>query len=137
MSKYLITSDKFKGSLLFEYEKGILNKLEFSKDFSEKEELRIWLLSKTRIKEEEVEAWQSYKDIDFTRLLNDTTFEAFYKLYPRKDGKKLMAMRTWEKMSEADRIKAISHIDTLITQKSADGTAFPYASTYLNQKYWL
>jgi hypothetical protein len=135
-AKYLITGN-FTGSLLMEYKDGVIWKFEFSQDCNINKESRIILAKKIRINEENVEEWQSNPSLIFSRLLNDTTFEAFYKLYPRKDGKKLMAQRIWEKMKESDRVLAITFIDKLIEQKTSDGTAYPYASTYLNQKYWL
>ena len=136
-AKYLITSDRFTGSLLMEYKDGIIWKFEFSKDCNLNSDTRAQLAKKIRIQEDSVELWNNNPSLSLTRLLNDTTFEVFYKFYPRKDGKKLMAQRAWEKMKEADRIQAITYIDTLIEQKTSDGTAYPYASTYLNQKYWL
>jgi len=136
-SKYLITCRELTGSILFEYKRGILCKLEVSADFSGTEEQLLWLLSKTKLKEESVEKWQQYKDITMSRVLDDLTFEAFYKRYPNKAGKKTMAMNRWKLMSDDERIRAMAYIDELVKQKKEDGTAMPYASTYLNQKYWL
>lgn len=136
-SKYLIKSEIFTGSLLLEYKEGIIWKFEFSNDCDLDSSTRVNLARKIRIHEDSIDLWNNNPNLTLIRLLNDTTFDVFYKAYPRKDGKKQMAIRTWEKMKEADRIQAITYIDTLIEQKTSDGTAYPYASTYLNQRYWL
>lgn len=67
--------------------------------------------------------------------LTDLSFEAFYKRYPKKVGRKEQTEKMYNKLNEADKMEAILYISELIKLK-ADGTAFPYPATYLNQKYW-
>lgn len=134
---YMITSDKFQGSIKYEYHRGLLYKLECSPDFqAASQEQLIWLLSRTRIKEEQVTRWEQIPEITFIRVWQEVTFDNFYKNYPIKAGKKKMAQNAWLKLSEHDRALAIDYIDKLTKIKKQDGTAMPYASTYLNQKYW-
>jgi hypothetical protein len=66
----------------------------------------------------------------------DLSFEGFYKFYPVKQGKKIQAENAWQKMNDTDKAMAITYIPLLMRIKREDGTALPYASTYLNQKYW-
>ena len=67
--------------------------------------------------------------------LTDLSFEAFYKRYPKKVGRKEQTEKMYNKLNEADKMEAILYIAELIKLKS-DGTAFPYPATYLNQKHW-
>ena len=67
--------------------------------------------------------------------ITDLSFEAFYKRYPKKVGRKEQTERMYNKLSDADKMEAILYIADLIKLKN-DGTAFPYPATYLNQKYW-
>jgi transcriptional regulator of met regulon len=67
--------------------------------------------------------------------ITDLSFEAFYKRYPKKVGRKGQTERMYNKLSDADKMEAILYIADLIKLKN-DGTAFPYPATYLNQKYW-
>ncbi|MEI7487952.1 MAG: hypothetical protein WCJ72_11185 [Chryseobacterium sp.] len=67
--------------------------------------------------------------------LTEVSFDAFYKRYPKKVGRKEDTQKAWNKLSEADQMEAILFVSELIRLKN-DGTAFPYPSTYLNKKYW-
>lgn len=67
--------------------------------------------------------------------LTEISFDAFYKRYPRKVGRKEETEKAFNKLSEADKMEAILFIESLIKLKN-DGTAFPYPATYLNKKYW-
>ena len=67
--------------------------------------------------------------------VTDISFEAFYKRYPKKVGRKEQTEKMYNKLSDADKMEAMLYIAELIKLKS-DGTAFPYPATYLNQKYW-
>ena len=55
---------------------------------------------------------------------------------PNKLGKKDLAKKSWEKMTEAERMDAILYLDEYIPLKRKEGTNIPYASSYLNGKYW-
>ena len=68
--------------------------------------------------------------------LTELSFEAFYKSYPNKLGKKDLARKIWDKMSDAERMDAILYLDEYIPLKRKEGTNIPYASSYLNGKYW-
>ena len=68
--------------------------------------------------------------------LTELSFEAFYKSFPNKLGKKDLARKIWDKMSDAERMDAILYLDEYIPLKRKEGTNIPYASSYLNGKYW-
>lgn len=66
----------------------------------------------------------------------DLSFETFYKKYPNKLGKKIAATQIWNKMSDAKRLDALLYLEIFIPQINKQGTTFPYATSYLNGKYW-
>jgi hypothetical protein len=63
------------------------------------------------------------------------TFEAFWKLYPRPDGK-LPASEEWEKLSADEQARAMQDVPKRIHANWAgrDSDKIPHASTYLHQK---
>lgn len=68
--------------------------------------------------------------------MTEINFEIFYKSYPNKLGKKLAAQKTWDKMSDAERMDVFLYLEVYLPQKRKEGTNIPYASSYLNGKYW-
>lgn len=68
--------------------------------------------------------------------LTEVSFDAFYKSYPNKLGKKDLAKKTWDKMTDAARMDAILYLEEYLPLKRKEGTNIPYASSYLNGKYW-
>ena len=68
--------------------------------------------------------------------LTEVSFDAFYKSYPNKLGKKDLAKKIWDKMTDAARMDAILYLEEYIPLKRKEGTNIPYASSYLNGKYW-
>jgi hypothetical protein len=64
------------------------------------------------------------------------TFEQFWQLYPRKVGK-LTAKRSWEKLSQENKQKALEAIvehRKFWVAKGTDWEFIPHASTWLNQE---
>lgn len=63
------------------------------------------------------------------------TFEDFWIEYG-KIGTKAVAKKKFEKLKAEEVIKAFLGIEKERNKKKLDGTAMPYAETYLNQKRW-
>lgn len=63
------------------------------------------------------------------------TFEDFWIEYG-KTGTKAVAKKKFEKLKAEEVIKAFLGIEKERNKKKLDGTAMPYAETYLNQKRW-
>ena len=66
------------------------------------------------------------------------TFDEWYALYPKKQGK-AQARKRWAKMSNADRTAAWDALEVWIdyANQHPQGTTFvPMASTWLNQERW-
>lgn len=63
------------------------------------------------------------------------TFEDFWIEYG-KIGTKAVAKKKFEKLKAEEVLKAFLGIEKERNKKKLDGTAMPYAETYLNQKRW-
>lgn len=66
----------------------------------------------------------------------EVTFDIFYKRWPNKLGKRKDAEKAWAKMTDPERLDALLYLDEYIPKKNKENTNFPYASSYLNGKYW-
>lgn len=67
----------------------------------------------------------------------DLSFDAFWNAYAHKIGKKKMAENSWNKLSKADKIKALMAIkdyNRYLSRKP--GIEKAHATTYLNQEYY-
>lgn len=62
-------------------------------------------------------------------------FDTFWDLYPRRVGK-IEAEKQWNKMKDADKMKAVMYIKRYKTQADKAGVAYLYPSTYLTQRRW-
>jgi len=67
----------------------------------------------------------------------DLSFENFWNTYAHKVGKKKMAENAWQKMSKANKIKALIGIKKYENNlRLYPGQAKAHPSTYLNQEYY-
>ena len=138
MRTFLAIGRKSGLRLVFKYDlNGVLRSVEFdgqwTDDLVERIKIKIppnvqYCIS--QIKEQKENSQWIFKE------LTDLSFEAFYKIYPNKLGKKKEAIKTWEKMSDAERMDAFLYLEVYLPQKRKEGTNIPYASSYLNGKYW-
>ena len=75
--------------------------------------------------------------IEGESLIEDSGFEAFWSVYPRKTDKKT-ALRSWEKLNEKDRLAACAgasyHAEN--NPQWRDKALIPHASTFLNGRRW-
>lgn len=73
---------------------------------------------------------------DIEKSVPDTSFEVFWNLYDHK-VKRVLAEKIYEKLNEADKMKAISSIkpyNNYLQRRPGIQKAHP--STYLNQRYY-
>ena len=75
------------------------------------------------------------KIIDIRKVPASVTFEDFWEAYG-KIGTKAVAKKKFDKLKPEEVIKAFIGIEKEKSKKKLDGTAMPYAETYLNQKRW-
>lgn len=107
MNKYLIISRESGNRVEVEYDgRGLLEALRFE---SSPEETAIdALLRAVPRRESEVKAWYPAK-FEVTLIPLDVKFDVFWEAYGRKVGKQ-QAMAAWQKLSQADRAKAIKMV---------------------------
>ncbi len=138
MRSFLAIGRKSGLRLVFKYNSnGVLNSVEFDGVWTDDLVERI----KTKIPPnvnyciQQINEQKPNSQWIFKELL-DLNFDLFYKLYPNKLGKKKEAEKAWEKMTDAERMDAYFYLDEYLPQKRKEGTNIPYASSYLNGKYW-
>ncbi|MEO2064471.1 MAG: hypothetical protein ABGW97_15925 [Christiangramia sp.] len=84
------------------------------------------------------EVWLSAKKSEFEIIVGkpDLSFESFWNAYGHKVGKKKMAENTWNKLSKANKIKALMGIKKYENNlRLQPGVQKAHPSTYLNQEY--
>lgn len=137
MRTFIAKHQKSGLKITFKYDfNGVLRILEFDGEWTEDKVVKIITkipatvtVMSSDIKRQRPESAWIFAEV------TDISFDAFYKRYPKKVGRKADTEKAWNKLNEADRMEAILYIPELIKLK-ADGTAFPYPATYLNNKYW-
>ncbi|MCT2563969.1 hypothetical protein [Chryseobacterium herbae] len=137
MRTFIAKNQKTGLKMTFKYDlNGVLKILEFDGDWNVEriEKVKTIFPASTEKMLFEIENQKLTSPWIFAEL-TDISFEAFYKRYPRKVGRKEETQKAFEKLGEVDKMEAILYIEGLIKLKS-DGTAFPYPATYLNKKHW-
>lgn len=142
MSKFIVLHKASEKKVTFSYGgvSGLLVGLEFSPANWTEENVHFMLKLANSLRTE-VSFWQKMelpdKEFDFMQVPQDLSFKTFWNLYGNKVGKMAATMKTWDKMTDADKIECLLFIPRFKNKKQVDGTAMPYPSTFLNQKYWL
>lgn len=123
--------------MTFKYDfNGVLKTLEFDGEWNAEQIQRIIVKMPARTEKMLLEIKLQRQDTPWIFAeITEVSFDAFYKRYPKKVGRKADTEKAWNKLPEADKMEAILYISELVKLKN-DGTAFPYPATYLNKKYW-
>ena len=99
----------------------------------------VWIISHFPFTEERIQALAANtalrQKFTITKVPASVTFEDFWNEYG-KIGTKAVAKKKFDKLKPEEVIKAFIGIDKEKSKKKLDGTAMPYAETYLNQKRW-
>lgn len=137
MRTFIAKNQKTGLKMSFKYDlNGVLKALDFEGDWNEARIERVKMIFPASIKKMLFEiANQKMESSWIFAELTYISFEAFYKRYPKKVGRREVTEKAYNKLGEVDKMEAILYIEALIRLKS-DGTAFPYPATYLNQKHW-
>ncbi|MDM1138881.1 hypothetical protein [Empedobacter sp. R132-2] len=134
--KYIITSDHFTGEVIYEYNLNgwlILFQHNISNTI-----VGIVKFFYTNIPYtlDKMEEWkQKAKDFKVEEIPADLSFDRFWEEYG-KHGTKSVAKKKYEKLKPMEQLAALLHLPKERDKKKKDGTAMPYAETYLNQKRW-
>ncbi|MGR3791586.1 hypothetical protein B0A56_00570 [Flavobacterium columnare NBRC 100251 = ATCC 23463] len=107
-------------------------------ELSEKQEEFLYLKGKFPWKESHIKNWKTeYKHVQIEVGEPNIEFEVFWKLYPYNAlSKKKIARDKWEKLKESEKIKLLMNLPEYKKLKAKEGTAFPYAEVFINQRWW-
>lgn len=137
MSKFLIELPKSKASAVIEYdENGFLIDLKLTvADMSD--EQKRYFNAKLPKRLDLLQIWkESFPTMKVKEIELDLSFQTFWDLYANKVGNKEKAVKTWEKMPETEKAKALKWLPTYETQIAISKVAKMYPETFLNQKRW-
>lgn len=116
---------------------GVLKSVEFDGEWTDElvERIKVKIPANvqyciSQIREQSTLSQWIFKEV------TDLSFDGFYKQYPNKLGKKPEAIKAWDKMTDAARMDAMLYLSEYLPKKHKEGTNIPYASSYLNGKYW-
>lgn len=107
--KYIITSNKLKGKILFEYSlNGYIKSFEIESDSDVNDKLIKWLFARFPIHEKALELDEFKKYFVIKKVAPDLSFEAFWEAYAYKVGKKDKTRKLWEGLSDPDKALALA-----------------------------
>ncbi|WP_163444986.1 hypothetical protein [Flavobacterium columnare] len=100
-----------------------------------------WLFCSGRFpgKQIMIEAWREKLKANFEILKADPVidFETFWHTYPKNElSKKKIARDRWEKLKDGEKIKLMMNLPEYKKLKAKEGTAYPYAEVFINQRWW-
>ncbi|REC47855.1 MULTISPECIES: hypothetical protein [Chryseobacterium] len=139
MRTFLAIGRKSGLKIVFKYDlNGVLKNVEFDGAWTDEliERIKVKIppnamYCHSQIKDQSPQSQWIFKEI------TDLSFETgFYKPYPNKLGKKSEALKAWNNLTDTSRMLAVLYLDVFIPLKRKEGTNIPYASSYLNGKYW-
>ncbi len=136
MSKYLIEFQETNTSALVEYDElGLMTKFELSKGEFTEHQVRFFNGKFPRIKED-LEWFKTNTKAKIKEIAMDLSFQTFWDVYANKVGNKEKAIKTWDKLPDTEKVKALKWLPTYETQIAIQKVAKMYPETFLNQKRW-
>ncbi len=142
MKTYIIIHKASERKVILSYDGtfGMLRKVELSNARWTAEDITIILREVNRLKTESdflKKMETKTPDFNYLEMPQDLRFEVFWNQYGYKKGKIAQTQKLWQALSDAEKIEVLLYIPKFKESKKIDKTAMPYASTFLNQKYWL
>jgi len=134
MQNFSLTSERFSGEILFTYNEACeLDCFEIRAEITS--EQRDWLYQHLPTTLTQLQQFLNVKGstMKVTQIEPDLSFERFYRLYNYKVGKK-EAEKAWERLSKANKVKAIAAIRKYEQWLGKSSVAKLYPATYLNQE---
>lgn len=87
-----------------------------------------------------IDAWQSKLKENFEIIKSELDLDfdtAFWPNYPSNPlSKKKIAKERWNKLKDGEKIKVLMKLPEFKKLKAKEGTAFPYAEVFINQRWW-
>lgn len=139
MITYLLTSDNITGEgVYFTYSDGLLVHFDASEGVHPQQVE--WLHNNMPLKYSDFAAFKAKIEKTKAKIVEvqkDLSFEAFWELYNYKKGKKDSCKRTWEGISQADKVLAMNYIK-VYKKFLADRPHVEcmYPQSYLNRAEW-
>lgn len=142
MSDYIIIHKESERKVTLSYDGTFssLRKIELSKAKWSNEEITMILREANSLRNESdflQKMQKKYIDWDYLEMPKNLSFETFWNAYSYKKGKIAATQKSWNALTDAEKIEVLLFIPKFLESKKNDKTAMPYASTFLNQKYWL
>ncbi|MDO5608271.1 MAG: hypothetical protein Q4G08_07450 [Capnocytophaga sp.] len=141
LTTYLIKGKALSREMIFKYDlNGDLRSFEITLEPLDDKQ-KMWLFSPNHFPSDEtkMKVWMqnpNFKKVfEVKKIPADLSFDNFWQTYG-KHGTKSVAKKKFDKLKEHEVIKAFVYIAEEQKKKKLDGTAMPYAETYLNQKRW-
>lgn len=133
MTRYILQSIRTGNEIDVTYDDaGRLVAVELKGDYTEAEHSAVWPLMPITIdKMREL----SIKNVTIREVMPDLSFERFYKDYELLLDKK-RAEAVWKRMSDSDKMAAITCIPEYNKYLARKGTAKAYPKTFLNNEYY-
>lgn len=136
MNKYSIEIKHFAGFVILGYHEGRFCYLSFEHVTLSNANMARFM-QKFPLAESEIEEWKKLEpNFTVTRTAVDVSFDAFWKLYNYKIGKKSRAESLWNELSDNEKgvaMNAVKDYNRWLLTKSIEKA---YAETWLGQRRW-
>ncbi|WP_338875690.1 hypothetical protein WBJ53_08690 [Spirosoma sp. SC4-14] len=110
MTRYLLTSTLFEGEMAFSYDEGG-NLVNFTNDAQLNEMQRTWLKSRFPMGRNDLTLLvHDSKTLTVQLISADLSFAHFWEEYGYKVGHKTRVQKLWDKLPDADKLKALEAI---------------------------
>lgn len=134
---YTVTGKETQVLWLFKYDlNGLLREFKLEEGQLDSKQVA-WLFHKDRFPYHEsiIKGWKAIKNFEITIGIPDLSFDTFFDLYGHRI-KKQQATKSWERLSQKDKMDAIKYIKIYDNYLARKRVAKTNPATYLNQRYW-
>lgn len=134
-NKYLLTSPKIEGDLLFTYDqRGALVEYKCNAELTDKQ--AVFVFQNFPFAEDQLQNLPKlFPVFTLKPVTQDLSFEAFWERYEYKVGNKKRAEKLWDQLPDSDKLKVFQNIPAynyyLTTRPQMEKL---YPETYLNQR---
>ncbi len=134
---YLITNKQTGTNVLFKYDKnGSCVFYEFQGELTPADKMQ-FLFDRFPFTLSRLEKWKMLKYVKVIQVSEDISFTIFWNKYANKVGNKQRAMRLWDALPDAEKMKAIENIRTYNKYLFMNPNVQKLnPETYLNQQRW-
>jgi len=133
--KYILTSEKLNGKILFDFtSKGLLKAFEIEAEDDVGEKLVRWFLGYMPLHEKAMRAHPYITVFKVEKVGTDLTFKAFWEAYAYKVGNKKRAEKLWGALTEPERAQAMAAAVKYKRWLSTRNQDQAYAETWLKQR---